>query len=338
MIYSSKDPDVFYREQRILLSVSSLYYLQMEHGLKYMRRKKSQAYIMVLIVTDLFFLDRFTFSGIFGTDVKKLKEKQNIQALISALKSKDPTVQYDAAEALGDLRDPRAVEPLIAALKNDELSGVRWKAAEALSKIGVPAVDALIGVLSHEDDDVRWKAAIALGEIGDLKAVEPLIALLCDDDRFVKSRAAHALGMIGEAAVDPLIRALREGNGNLRWGAAIALGKIRDARAVKPLIRALADKYENVRSESAMSLAGFGKPALAPLLEFLKFSDGPVRLEVVTALGELKDSDAIHPLIQLLENAGDEERKAIADALDAILIPSIEPLAQKLRNSNTREE
>lgn len=323
---------------RILLSVLSLYYLQMEHVMKYTRQKKSQMYVTVLIVTYLFFWDRFTCMGIFGTDVKKLKEKQNVKGLISALKSKDPTVQYDAAEALGDLRDPQAVESLADALKDDELSGVRWKAAEALSKIGVPAVDALIGALSHEDDDVRWKSAIALGEIGDSKAVGPLITLLRDEDRFVKSRAAQALGMIGDAAVDPLIHALREGDGNLRWGAAIALGKIRDTRAIIPLIHALADKYENVRSESATSLAGFGKPALAPLLQFLKFSDGPMRLEVVTALGELKDSDAIHPLIQLLEKAGDEERKAIADALDAILIPSIEPLARKLRNGNSREE
>ena len=61
-------------------------------------------------------------------------------------------------------------------------------------------------------------------------------------------------------------------------------------------------------------------------------------LKLSLRLENLQDTDAIHPLIQLLENAGDEERKAIADALDAILIPSIEPLAQKLRNSNPREE
>ncbi len=53
---------------------------------------------------------------------------------------------------------------------------------------------------------------------------------------------------------------------------------------------------------------------------------------------QLKDSDAIHPLIQMLENADDEERKAIADALDAILIPSVAPLVRKLRNGNTKEE
>ena len=270
------------------------------------------------------------------SNITGMKAALDVRGLIRLLNHRDPDIQYEAAGALGDIGDSRAVEPLIAALKNEELSGVRWKAAEALSKIGAPAVNALIGALCHPDDDVRWKAAIALGEIGDPRAVEPLITLLCDEDRFVKGRAAHALGMIGEAAVDPLIRALREGDGNLRWGAAIALGKIRDTRAIEPLIRALADKYENVRAESATSLAGIGKPALVPLLQFLKFSNGPARLEVVTALGELKDSDAIQPLIQILESADYEERKAIADALDAILIPAVKPLVERLRNSNTK--
>jgi HEAT repeat protein len=271
------------------------------------------------------------------TSIPGMKAAQDVRGLIRLLNHRDPDVQYEAAGALGDLGDSRAVEPLIAALKNDEIGGVRWKAAEALSKIGAPAVDDLIGALRHHDDDVRWKAAIALGEIGDPRAVEPLITLLCDEDRFVKGRAAHALGLIGEPAVDPLISALREGDGNLRWGAAIALGKSRDPRAIEPLIRALADKYENVRAEAALSLATIGKPALEPLLRFLKFSDRSARIEVVTALGELKDTDAIQPLIQMLETADEEERRAIADAFDAILIPAVEPLAWRLRNGNAQK-
>src|SRR5665647_721650 len=173
------------------------------------------------------------------SSIAGMKSSQDVRGLIRLLNHGDPDVRYEAAGALGDLRDASAVEPLITALKNDELSGVRWKAAEALSKIGAPAVDALIEALRHHDDDVRWKAAIALGEIGDPRAVEPLVTLLFDDDRFVKSHAALALGAIGEPSVKPLIHALRDGDGNLRWGAAIALGKIRDPRAIEPLIRAL---------------------------------------------------------------------------------------------------
>lgn len=300
------------------------------------RMSRKTLLFILLSGISLFDQIRNVFSS--RSSVTGMKAAQDVRGLIRLLNHRDPDVQYEAAGALGDIGDSSAVEPLIAALKNDELSGVRWKAAEALSKIGAPAVDALIGALRHHDDDVRWKAAIALGEIGDPRAIEPLITLLCDEDRFVKGRAAHALGLFGEAAVDPLIRALREGDGNLRWGAAIALGKIQNPRAVEPLIRALADKYENVRAESAAALAAIGKPALEPLLQFLKFSDGAARLEVVTALGELQDTGAIQPLIQMLENADEEERKVIADALDAILIPSVEPLVRILRNGNTKEK
>jgi HEAT repeat protein len=297
------------------------------------RRKKSLNMI-VFIMAGLSFLERFSCIGLFGTDVKKLKESRNVEGLIFALRHKDPTVQYDAAEALGDIGDERAVTPLLTAFKNDETGGVRWKAAEALSKLGTHSVAGLIGALQHDDDDVRWKAAIALGEIGDPQAIPPLINLLCDDDRYVRSRAAYALSMIGEPAVDPLICALREGDGNLRWGAAIALGKIQNPRAIDPLIRALADKYENVRAESAAALAAIGKPALGPLLQFLKFSDGAMRLEIVTALGELHDTGAIQPLIQLLDTAGEDERKAIADALDEILVPAVKPMIMRIRNGS----
>ncbi len=297
-------------------------------------RRKKPLYLIVFIMAGLSFLERFGCISLFGTDVKKLRESRNVQGLIFALQHKDPTVQYDAAEALGDIGDERAVEPLLTALKNDETGGVRWKAAEALSKMGTPAVAGLINALQHDDDDVRWKAAIALGEIGDPQAISPLINLLCDDDRYVRSRSAYALSMIGEPAVDPLIHALREGDGNLRWGAAIALGKIQNPRAIEPLIRALADKYENVRAESAAALAAIGKPALGPLLQVLKFSDGAVRLEIVTALGELHDTGAIQPLIQILDNADEDERKAIADALDAILVPAVKPMTMRIRNGN----
>ena len=267
-----------------------------------------------------------------------MKAARDVRGLIHLLEHKDPQVQYEAAEALGNLGDEKAIGPLITALKRDEFSGVRWKAAEALSKIGNPAVEPLIATLQYPDDDVRWKAAIALGEIGNPDAVEPLIQLLSDDDRFVRSRAAHALSMIGDAAVGPLIHALQKGDPGVRWGAAMALGKTKNPIAVEPLILALADEEAMVRAEAAAALASIGTPALGPLLAFLKGSKGETRIEVMTAIGELKNADAIEPLVQLLEKADDDERQAIADAIDAILIPAVEPLVRRIREGNTKKE
>jgi HEAT repeat protein len=264
--------------------------------------------------------------------VRKMQLERDTRGLVDALGSSDPDIQYEAVEALGEIRDPATVEALAALFSGEGYSGVRWKVAEALSKIGEPAVSSLIAALSHADDDVRWKAAIALGEIKDARAVDPLVRLLSDPDRFVKSRAALALGSIGAPAVDPLIRALREGDGNQRWGAAIALGKIKDERAVGPLIHALADKYENVRAESATALAAIGDPAVAPLIRFLKFADSRARIEVMNTLADLEAADAVEPLIQMLEGADENERRAIAAVLDDILTPAIEPVAKRIWN------
>ena len=301
-------------------------------------RYKRLLYLIVPIVVELAFFDCLNPAGLLGPDVKKLTRRRDIAGLFRLLEHKDPQVQYEAAEALGNLGDETAVGPLINALKRDEFSGVRWKAAEALSKIGNPAVEPLIATLQYPDDDVRWKAAIALGEIGNPDAIEPLIQLLSDDDRFVRSRAAHALSMIGEPAVPPLIHALKKGYPDVRWGAALSLGKTKNPLAVEPLILALADEEAMVRAEAAAALASIGAPALAPLLSFLKGSKGEIRIEVMTALGELKNADAIEPLVQLLENADDNERQAIADAIDAILIPAIEPLVRRIRDGTKKKE
>ncbi len=263
-----------------------------------------------------------------------MKAAHDIKRLINLLNNRDPEIRYEAAEVLGDMGDSGAVESLITTLKKEEISGIQWKAAEALGKIGKPAVEPLISALWHSNEDVRWKAAISLGEIGDSLAIDPLIRLLSDDDRFVKSRAALALGMIGKPAMEPLIKALQQGDGNLRWGAAVALGKVKDPDAVEPLIWALADKYENVRAEAAASLAAIGTPAIAPLIRFLKYTEGSVRIEVINALGDLHANDAIEPLVQMLEKADEEERRTIARTLDTILTPSVEQLAKRLWNGD----
>lgn len=64
------------------------------------------------------------------------------------------------------------------ALLSDDSEASRWKAAEALGRIGdSAAVEELIGALWDDDDRVRLKAAWALGRIGDPRAIPPLLHL-----------------------------------------------------------------------------------------------------------------------------------------------------------------
>lgn len=159
-------------------------------------------------------------------NVKKMKARRNVKGLIEALGyQKDDRIGHAAAEALVEIGDP-AVEPLIAALKN-ERDKVRQSAAKALGRIGDPrAVEPLIAALQDDHGHVRELSARALGSIGDPRAVEALIAVLQGKDyEYVREAAAEALGKIGDArAIEPLLAALQV------WGlsetAAVALERL----------------------------------------------------------------------------------------------------------------
>ena len=64
----------------------------------------------------------------------ELRDTRAIEALIAALKDEKGLVRSSATEALGEIKDPRAIEPLIAALR-DEGWLVRQSATKALAKI-----------------------------------------------------------------------------------------------------------------------------------------------------------------------------------------------------------
>ena len=75
---------------------------------------------------------------------------------------------------------------------DDEVS--RWKAAEALGRIGDPgAVDELIGTLWDDDARVRLKAAWALGQIGDQRAYAPLQRLYRMENEWAQEIIKEAL-------------------------------------------------------------------------------------------------------------------------------------------------
>jgi len=258
-----------------------------------------------------------------SANVSKMKDERNIRGLVMALRHRDPGVAYEAVEALGEIGDPAAAGPLIEALTGDKYSGIRWKAAEALTQIGSEAVPYLINTLENPDEDVRWKAAIALGEIGDERAIDPLIRLLEDEDRFVRSRAAYSLGIIGEPVIQPLADVLSEKNPDLRQGAVMALGRIQTDSATRILIKATTDSNEEVRQEAMNALAATGKDGVSTLLEALKWVGKEEKINIIKVLRDIGSIDAIEPLMQLLENADADARPLIIQTIADLGDPDI---------------
>jgi HEAT repeat protein len=247
--------------------------------------------------------------------------KPAVEALIAALNDKRREVRYLAVLTLGKIGDSRAVEALIATLKDPDIDypKVGKEAAAVLRKFGEASVKPLIAALNDRHRSVRYGAAKVLGEIGDPQAVEPLIAALTDEDSFVRRGMVSALGEFHDPrSVEPLISALTDNDGLVRSYAAWALGKIGDSRAIEPLIAALKDDNVGVRNAAARALGKIGDSrAVEPLMTV--FKDQECRAEAATALGQIGDPRAIGPLVAAFEAVSFSNlEKWATDALTAL--------------------
>ncbi|HXN46192.1 MAG TPA: HEAT repeat domain-containing protein [Bryobacteraceae bacterium] len=223
----------------------------------------------------------------------KIKDPRAVQPLIAALKGRDAV---DAAEALAAIGAP-AVGALIAALKNPD-SDVRWHAAVALGNSKDPrAVEPLAGTLEGADSPLlRSSAAGALGEIRDPRAVEPLARVLTDPSPDVRDHALSALGAIGAPAVSPLLAALKSVHPDVRRGAAEALSRCGDPRATGLLIGILKDTDSSVRAAAVTTLASIGAEEL--LIAALNDRDSHIRQGAARALGGKDSPRAIGFLLE----------------------------------------
>ena len=117
----------------------------------------------------------------------------------TALFDANAEVRKAAAESLGKLDSAGAVRLLIETL-GDRDPAVRVLAAEALGNLGdLTAIDPLLRAALHDEDaNVRRAAALALGSLKHTRALNLIVDELTNDDPRVRAAAAEALGHLGE--------------------------------------------------------------------------------------------------------------------------------------------
>ena len=116
--------------------------------------------------------------------------KATIKSLIADLASKDGVVRVMARQQLVAYKK-RSAAPLIRTLSNGN-DWVRWEAAKALSQIGNNrAIKALLEALADEKFEVRWLAAEGLIRIGRKAIVPSLEALVKHSDSYWLREGIH---------------------------------------------------------------------------------------------------------------------------------------------------
>jgi hypothetical protein len=193
-------------------------------------------------------------------NVQSLKEKGDVEGLVRALSNKDPWVRCQAARALGELRDQRAVAPLLRIAESDTEPRVRTYAVEALTNFrDQRSVTVLIGAL--DNPGLRDKAAESLGAINDPSCVAPLLEIIRNPGDRRRLYAAKVLGLMGgPGSVQPLKVALEDKSWAVHHEAAKALETIARASenpSVRSDISAALEKAERERSNEYRKFRNF---------------------------------------------------------------------------------
>lgn len=175
-------------------------------------------------------------------------------------------------------------------------------------------IDIQIDLLNDTDWVVRREAVITLGEMADERCVEPLARALRDGDWQVREVAIEAMGQVGSPAVEMLLKLLRDWE--VRKYAILALGRIRDERVLDPLMLQL--RNDEFKDDAIQALVELGEPSVEKLIGALRDKDENVRKSAVLALGRIKSSDAITPLIDMLSDKDWFTRLTAAAALESI--------------------
>ena len=243
-----------------------------------------------------------------------------------ALKNKTGLFRRVAIVALCNLGNHKAVEPLIYLMgKHDYLIG------EIVEAVGNLKDDRAVKPLNmlmndeNEEQDVREKALESLCKIGTQEAIADVIAIL--NKSSLDEKASVALIELGEVVIQPLIKKMSSENG---IKVVEILGEIGSCQAAKPLLAL----FETYITDDCIKKDSFEKPlipieivraivktndalTIARTVEMLinALKPNPLHTDfdytfqcsLIFALGEIQDKRVIKPLVQLLFQS-DESR------------------------------
>jgi len=134
-------------------------------------------------------------------------QQDHVSRLIEQLRSTYPEKRQEAARELGGQRSPRAIDPLVAAIRDEEGEVARY-AAFALGVIGDDGARRLLDLLHDPAAHIRGWAAAGLAEAmraGTLNAgvLKPLQDASTDSDSEVRRAVASVLRLRGYWTEEP---------------------------------------------------------------------------------------------------------------------------------------
>ena len=253
-------------------------------------------------------------------------ENYRTDRMIRDLEANEAEIRMNAAIDLGMMKDPRVAPPLIAALR-DKDKYVPLRAAESLVTLGPIAVEHLLAALRNKEEPHRPVIVRILGDIRDVRSIDAIEQALADPDPAL-------VGQAREALLKVLTTALKDSRPAVRLQAAKRLQALPHPAAVEPLLGALRDPDGNVRQRAAIAIGNIGQPAVGSLVGLLKDPDPEIRRMAAEELGKIGAPEAVEPLLATLRDADQDVSWWSAWALGRMGAPAERALQQLLQDKN----
>ena len=279
--------------------------------------------------------------------------QQLIDRYTKDLKSRDARTRAEAAEGLGDMNEAAAVDPLIAALRDNDPS-VREAAASGLwnsSDVAKPAIPALRKTLDDTVPSVVIRAAGALIAMDEEPSTmkEPLHRVLGAPDPTDRFMAARALIGVdpAEQLAGPIIEYLRRNTGPDRHDAFESgekalrrLAETQEPRLAPIFMNALGGD-PRVTNAMLLALGGMRKPPerwTETLVSYLSSPSSDVRGNAVDLLGKQTAAPDVKvwaiPASRLVADKEQRVRnRAIHSLMEAkgLALPAISPVINAVK-------
>lgn len=282
--------------------------------------------------------------------LRRIGGQQAMEALRAALLDRSEQVVLQATNGLRDMRDSGAVEPLIRLLARRERS-LQLAATEALVRIGPDAVgplleafkdralrrrignqvwkilvdmgtksiDALLGVLSDENQYVRLTAVSVLGRIGDKRILAPLGSLFLDDPRMQEAVVTTFARLEERGVIEPATTHTSDRDIVLSKGVLEGFVSRPKAEVTKQLREARENPSPKVRRFTLRALFALqGEGALSDLVAALTDEDIDVKRLAIRIMGKVRDKRVVDSLVQLLLHDGDQVEEAVWNTLKVL--------------------
>ncbi len=272
-------------------------------------------------------------------ELVSIKDPRVAERLVKVLdSSEDEELRGYVIDALGDIGDQRALEPLVRML--EDRTGSRPVPEDYVKVEDGAAVVSLAEMSGGPAAMRRQSAARALGKIKDERAVEPLVQALGDENYILAGEAVRALAAIRSSrATDGLLAALDRAGLPVRLQIVVSLGEIQDERAVLPLLKIFEeapDIYLREQALKALNRFSFDKsPGLASrvgdvMIRYYQSGGPRDRVMAVWSLGKLRIPAAVPVLTEAASGQGLDLRLAAVEGLANTGAPETQGLLEKL--------